>query len=681
MWQWQWTPYTVPLLLATVVTAGLAGYALTQWRRHSHRPSRVAFGLLMLSTSVWALGDALQLASVGLGPKFVWRVVAYVGHNFAPATLLVFALLYANREEALTRGRIGVLAAEPLVASVLVAPTTPLHGFIWTDLDVTTVELFYVLDRSFGPWYWLNTAYNYVLILIAIYLLVRTVLDSPEQYRGQLGALGVAIVPPFVANVAWVVGLTSVDFTSMSFAFTGAALAFAVFRYQFLELVPIARDTVVERMRDGYIVADDEGRIVDLNPAACDLLGVTRDAVGRPSDEVVPECAEILADEQVEQSELVFEDGDDRRYVTVRASTLDSGGRLLILHDVTDRKSAERRFQALFEHSSDLLTVLDPDGTIQYQSPSIERIMEYETTAVVGRSMLDFVHPDDRETVADELFKIARNDDYRANIEYRFRNADGEWRTVETRGRSLLDDPAVGGIVANTRDITDRKERERTLERQNERLDQFASVVSHDLRNPLNVSKGYVELAREEDDTSYLPRVEQANERMERIIGDVLTLAREGQSVNETAPVSLPEAVEESWTTAKTGDATLCVETDVTVSADRTRLLRLFENLFRNSIEHGGEQDSGEALTVRVGALEDDSGFYVADDGPGIAPEKRDRVFEGGYTTGDNGTGLGLSIVADIASAHGWDVTVGEGEDGGARFEVTGVELLDIDKS
>ena len=682
IWNLQSTPYTAPLLLATLVTAGLAGYALVQWRRHSRRPSRLAFAILVLSTSVWAFGDALQLASVGLDWKFVWRVVAYVGHNFAPVTLLAFALLYASREETLTRRNVGILAAPPLLAGTVVAPTNPLHGLMWTDLDVTTVGSVYVLERSFGPWYWFNTAYNYVVILIAIYLIVRTVLDSPEQYRGQLGALAIAIVPPFVANVAWVGGLTPVDFTSMSFALAGAALGFAVFRYQFLELVPIARDTVVERMRDGYIVVDGEGRIVDLNPAACRLVEVASDAVGRQAETVVPECADLLADDRAERSEFVVGEGADRRYVSVRATALDGGGRLLLLHDVTDRKSAEKRFQALIEHSSDLITVLEADGTIRYQSPSIERVMGYETTDVVGRSAFEFVHPEDREFVADEFFKTAQNPDYRADIEFRFRHADGDWRVVETRGRSSLDDPVVDGIIANTRDVTERTERERTLERQNERLDRFASVVSHDLRNPLNVSKGYVELAREEDDTSYLPRVERANERMERIVDDVLTLARDGRTVTETRPVSLREAAAESWTTAETEAATLTVETDATVSADCSRLLRLFENLFRNSVEHGSE-----AVTVRVGDVSETEaggdtdtsvdGFFVADDGPGVPPAERERVFEGGYTTGDDGTGLGLSIVADIAGAHGWEVEVTEGESGGARFEVTGVDVLE----
>ena len=104
----------------------------------------------------------------------------------------------------------------------------------------------------------------------------------------------------------------------------------------------------------------------------------------------------------------------------------------------------------------------------------------------------------------------------------------------------------------------------------------------------------------------------------------------------------------------------------VELQADATRLRQLLENLFRNSVDHGGED-----VTITVGTLAD--GFYVADDGPGIPEAERDQVFESGYSTNRDGTGFGLAIVEEIAAGHGWEITVTEGVEGGARFEVTGV--------
>ncbi|SDY38599.1 sensor histidine kinase [Halobellus clavatus] len=200
------------------------------------------------------------------------------------------------------------------------------------------------------------------------------------------------------------------------------------------------------------------------------------------------------------------------------------------------------------------------------------------------------------------------------------------------------------------------------LERQNERLEDFASVLAHDLRNPLNVVDGRLELARAECDSEHLAPIGQSVARMEVLIEDVLDLAREGRTVTETAWVDLAAVAEESWDHVATAEATLQIETDYAVMAERNRLKRLFENLFRNAVEH-----AGETVTVTIGSLDD--GFFVADDGPGVPESDRQQVFELGYTTDEDGTGYGLAIVSEIVDAHGWSIEIGDSDDG-ARFEI-----------
>jgi signal transduction histidine kinase len=201
-------------------------------------------------------------------------------------------------------------------------------------------------------------------------------------------------------------------------------------------------------------------------------------------------------------------------------------------------------------------------------------------------------------------------------------------------------------------------------------LDHVASVISHDLRNPLDVAKAHWRAARETGEDEHFEHVADAHERMERIIEDVLTLARGSDVVQPDERVELSEVVERAWATVETDDADIVVEESLpTVLADPDRLGRLFENLFRNSIQHGGT-----AVKVTVGPLESTKGFFVADDGQGIPSEQRDRVFDPGFSTDDHGTGLGLSIVARIGDLHGWSITVTDSARGGARFEVTGIE-------
>jgi signal transduction histidine kinase len=215
-------------------------------------------------------------------------------------------------------------------------------------------------------------------------------------------------------------------------------------------------------------------------------------------------------------------------------------------------------------------------------------------------------------------------------------------------------------------------DRELELQRQNERLDQFASVISHDLRNPLNVATGRLDLAQQETDSEHLEAARTALERMEGLIEGLLALARQGQPLDDTEPVTLSTVVERCWAVVDTGEATLTVDPDGTFVADFGRLQQLLENLFRNSVEHGGTD-----VAVHMGVLSDGSGFYVADDGLGIPEAKRDEVFASGYSTSEDGTGFGLAIVTEIVDAHGWEIRVTESTDGGARFEIRGVELLD----
>ncbi|POG57219.1 hybrid sensor histidine kinase/response regulator [Haloferax marisrubri] len=258
-------------------------------------------------------------------------------------------------------------------------------------------------------------------------------------------------------------------------------------------------------------------------------------------------------------------------------------------------------------------------------------------------------------------------------------------------------------VANNVTHTLARQRRERELQRQNDRLEEFASVVSHDLRNPLNVAKGFVELAREEEDVTYLDRALDGVTRMDTLLNDVLKLARQGRKVGETHSVAIENVAERAWKAVDTGDdAVLVVEDGLgSTQADQGRLQQAFENLFRNAVEHGtsctdcgsdaasddtpsapideastdtassgsSTTSAADELTVRVGPTE--TGFYVADDGPGIPADERDTVFEHGHTTSASGTGFGLSIVESIVEAHGWDIeaTAPESDLGGARFE------------
>ncbi|MFP4625230.1 MAG: ATP-binding protein [Natronomonas sp.] len=211
------------------------------------------------------------------------------------------------------------------------------------------------------------------------------------------------------------------------------------------------------------------------------------------------------------------------------------------------------------------------------------------------------------------------------------------------------------------------RENQRELERQNERLEEFTSVVSHDLRNPLTVASGRLELVEERHDVDgQLTAVGDALKRMDELIEDLLALARQGESVGETEMVEIESVARAAWESVPTDHHQFEVADSTTVDADRSRLRQLFENLFRNAVEHGVVDD--RTLTVRVGTLGDDLGFFVEDDGEGIPPERRDRIFDVTARSGESG--FGLAIVRRIVDAHGWTLEATESDAKGARFEI-----------
>jgi PAS domain S-box-containing protein len=321
-------------------------------------------------------------------------------------------------------------------------------------------------------------------------------------------------------------------------------------------------------------------------------------------------------------------------------------------------------FRSLVENGSDAIVSIDEESRIIYANQAVERVFGHEPEALVGERLVtimpDRFHDEHLAALERYLEHGERTLDWN-DIRLPAEHADGHEVPLSiTFEEHVYDGEQVfSGIM---RDVSDRVERERELERQNERLERFASIVSHDLREPLQTAKATLAVARAGDEAA-LAELEELFERMDELVGDVLTLAKQGRTVGETEPVDLEAAVEAAWSTVDDGTATLAVGDLPTVAADPERLRALLENLLGNAVEHGGPD-----VTVTVRPLADRPGFHVSDDGPGFGEADPERLFEYGYTTADGGTGFGLSIVRSIARAHGWSVSAAE--PGGARFEV-----------
>lgn len=355
--------------------------------------------------------------------------------------------------------------------------------------------------------------------------------------------------------------------------------------------------------------------------------------------------------------------------------------------DVTEQKQRERKLDRHSERLEELTTQLEEQYRYLFEQAPVMAVVTraengrpiiedcnqlfaeslgYNKDDILDRELAEFYTSESRrELLGEGGYERALTGEF-IREDRELVAADGG--TIEALLRAVPRYDArmdVNGTFAFFIDISERKE----LEQEKKRLEEFTSIVSHDLRNPLNVATGRVELARDECDSEQLGYAEEALDRMEELIDDLLRLAKRGGHIDEVVPIDLESIVKNCWQNVETNDATLVTEAEQTIRADQSRVSQLFENLFRNAVEHGGPD-----VTITVGELE--SGFYVEDNGSGIPVADRADVFTAGYSTSTEGTGFGLSIVRQIAEAHGWTIRVSDGSENGARFEITDVEFV-----
>lgn len=468
----------------------------------------------------------------------------------------------------------------------------------------------------------------------------------------------------------------------------------------------------------------NEPIVQQINPAFEDIFGYdASEIVGNSLDDyVIPEekteeasqiNQRVQAGGRLNSVEVTRRTADGNREFLLQNAVYEDGtGGFAIYTDITGRKQREESLNALQEATRDLMNAQDKQAVAEqavetarsvldqpinglWLQDSDEKVLQpaamtVESTEVVGAPPTY----SEGESLSWEAFtanEIRIYDDVRTrperiNTETPIRSEiiiplgeHGVMNMGATEPATFSEGDVslariFGKTVETALDRADREQRLRNqrsrLQRQNDRLDKFTGVVSHDLQNPLHVADARIKLARKECESPHLAEAADALAQMEALIEDLLTIAQEGAKVQQTEPTTLETVAEESWDCVKNSDATLQSGTEHTIQADPNRLRQLLENLICNAVVH-----AGEGVTIRTGELED--GFYISDDGPGIPAEERDKVFEAGYSTTVEGTGFGLNIIEEIVEAHGWEIRVTDSKDGGTRFEITGVEIVE----
>jgi len=391
--QLQINPYAGLLVISALVSVILAVLA---WRRRP-APGAAAMAVLMVALALWATGYVFELLSPDLATMLLWAKVQYLAILAVPTLWLIFVLQYSGRGRWLTPNRLAALAIVPIVVFVLIW-TTPERGLLYRSALIDDSGALAVLQLTYGPLFWVQAVYNYTVFSLATMLVLLTFLRSAGPQRAQCGVILVGALVPLLGNALYVAGaspLPNHDLTPVLFIITGLAAVWALLRFGLLDLLPVARDALIESMTDGVAVVDVQGRVADLNAAAQEMVGLTASAaLGAPALAVLPgwpELARQLDANQTAQVQTTLEREGASIDLEVRVSPLYQdqaglAGWLAVFRDVTARvyaEKAERQQRALAEGLRSATAALSDTLSLD---EVLDRILE-QTEAIVPHKM------------------------------------------------------------------------------------------------------------------------------------------------------------------------------------------------------------------------------------------------------------------------------------------------------
>jgi PAS domain S-box-containing protein len=527
---WQFAPEVFLVIVSAAISTVLAGFL---WRRRP-APGSIAFSLLMLAVAEWSLMYALELVSADLPAALFWDNMTWLGAAIAPILWLVFVLQYTGRTEWLTPRNVLILMVEPLI-TVLLVWINPFRGLVEDNIRLDRRGSVALLHLTHGVWYWIDIAYSYLLLFVGailICILILTLMRSTRLYLGQAGALLIAVLAPWVGNALTAFGFSpfpDLDLTPFAFMISGLAVAWSLFRFRLLDILPIARETVFESMSDAVIVVDEQNRIVDLNLAAQHLVRRTASkAIGQPFIQVFaawPKLVERSSNMTGADAEVPLSEGEALRYFDLRISTLYRrdghlavAGRLIVLNDITERRQAERalreseeRFRNIFEEAPIGMAVISLDGSLLQVNKAFCEMLGYGEQELTARALSVITHPDDvgkDGLLAAQMLKGAITS-YKVEKRYLRKNREALWADLTATVIRDQDGKAVYGLVM-IENIIERK-RARLLEEERHH-------VAYELHDGLAQVAASAHQHLQAFASHYRPRSPQARQELDRAL-------------------------------------------------------------------------------------------------------------------------------------------------------------------
>lgn len=675
--------YSFLFLLSVFISFSLV---IVSWKNRKN-DSGVYFFFLILSVFIWSLFSFLDISAKSFENKLLFSQLSYFGIVFLPVLIFVFSLHFNSFGKVIKSKFFYLLFLIPVITLVLVF-TTRTNGLIWQNVSLGEEVLFGIrpLIYDYGIWHrFFHVPFSYILILLAIALFIRSFFVFGRKYIKQSIIILIGFSFPLVVNAVYLFGfnpLPGIDITVLSFSLAGALFALAIFRGKILDLLPVARNLIIERVLEGILVVDKSNRIIDANPLAREIIKVDHNFFGKNIKEIFPYWNKI--------EKIIKKDGmgtifikERSMYLNVYVNLLNGHGDrnsayLIILQDITNQKKLQEnlekskddfknlfyRFKLAIEAAEIGVWELDLKTEKFIWDDQMYKIYEVEKGKFKGKrgEWESLIHPDDIDKINTECQRSAS---FGIHLDSSFRIIcpSGKEKYINTFAQPFKDENGIPTkMIGINIDVTREKENELAKS-------EFISLASHQLRTPLTSMNWYTELLLSGDtgelnvrQKQYIKEIAAGNQYMTNLVNSLLNISRieAGTFVIEPALVDLvvisKKFIKSQDLIIKAKKLKLTSKFGKNIpkiEADEKLFSLILQVIISNAISYTNE-DGRISLEAYLDPTEKHIVFKISDDGCGIPEEQQDKIFSKLFRASNvkrknvGGVGIGLYLVKAI---------------------------------
>ncbi|HWQ67392.1 MAG TPA: histidine kinase N-terminal 7TM domain-containing protein [Methanospirillum sp.] len=674
----------VIIWMLIISATSMSGLGLFGRQYINRLPAAIPYTLLMFSAAAWACLYALDFLTESLPLRITIHNLRFCILPFIPILEIWLVLAYVKKT-AWIRRDLAIAALIIPVAATILGVTSPLHTLFRYNFWINLSDPVHTLHYSEGPFFILYNIYSFLLLILAVIILVVENRKRDSLWTQQTILLFFALIIPTMVNTLFLVRITPISGVNLTAPLLWVAASMytvAIFRYHFLNIIPIARSRLIETMNTPMLVLDIGGQVIDINPAACVLFSTPHDqAIGKPVYDIASDWSDFITlcrSDQNSRVDLIRDQKEGIHFYEgsvelILTPALEQEGKLIQLLDVTSRKQAEETLREnesfnrnLVENLPEYIVVYGPDGKILYVNPAVERVLGYRAEDLIGTYAISYIAEEFRHAITAKL--AARNNGNDIPIyETDIITHDGQRRSVIVKGSQIQYRGETAALMLLI-DITERKRAEEALHESNHKLRLLTGLTRHDIFNQLSVIQLLQDMALHTSDPAkvhrYISRALEAGNQVEKTIG--FTREYENFGIVSSGWQRIHPIVASATDEIALGSIRIenLIPEDIEVYADPI-IRKVFTTLMENAIRHGVKHTrivfschiQGHTLII-----------ICEDDGMGIPEDEKKRIFDNGY---GKHTGIGLFLAREILSITGLSIRECGVEGKGARFEIT----------